>query len=180
LFENLKFIVIDEIHHYRGVFGSHLANVLRRLRRICNFYGSDPIFICCSATIANPAELASRITGVDVKLIDNNGAPTAKKHIIFYNPPLVNKELGIRRSSMLEAEGLAETLIRNNVQTIVFTRSRLNVEVLVTYLKDIYHGSSEGDRKVRGYRGGYLPNLRREIEKGLREGSITPRRRIPA
>ena len=173
LFENLKFIVIDEIHHYRGVFGSHLANVLRRLRRICNFYGSDPIFICCSATIANPAELASRITGADVKLIDNNGAPTAKKHIIFYNPPLVNKELGIRRSSMLEAEGLAETFIRNNVQTIVFTRSRLNVEVLVTYLKDIYHGAREGDRKVRGYRGGYLPNLRREIEKGLREGSIT-------
>lgn len=173
LFENLKFIVIDEIHHYRGVFGSHLANVLRRLRRICNFYGSDPIFICCSATIANPAELASRITGAEVKLIDNNGAPTAKKHIIFYNPPLVNKELGIRRSSLLEAEGLAETLIRNNVQTIVFTRSRLNVEVLVTYLKDIYHGSSEGDRRVRGYRGGYLPNLRREIERGLREGSIT-------
>lgn len=173
LFENLKFVVIDEIHHYRGVFGSHLANVLRRLRRICNFYGSDPIFICCSATIANPAELASRITGAEVKLIDNNGAPTAKKHIIFYNPPLVNKELGIRRSSLLEAEGLAETLIRNNVQTIVFTRSRLNVEVLVTYLKDIYHGSSEGDRRVRGYRGGYLPNLRREIEKGLREGSIT-------
>ena len=173
LFENLKFIVIDEIHHYRGVFGSHLANVLRRLRRICNFYGSDPIFICCSATIANPAELASRITGADVKLIDNNGAPAAKKHIIFYNPPLVNKELGIRRSSMLEAEGLAETLIRNNVQTIVFTRSRLNVEVLVTYLKDIYHGGNEGDRRVRGYRGGYLPNLRREIEKGLREGSIT-------
>ncbi len=173
LFENLKFVVIDEIHHYRGVFGSHLANVLRRLRRICNFYGSDPIFICCSATIANPAELASRITGADVKLIDNNGAPTAKKHILFYNPPLVNKELGIRRSSMLEAEGLAETLIRNNVQTIVFTRSRLNVEVLVTYLKDIYHGTREGDRRVRGYRGGYLPNLRREIEKGLREGSIT-------
>lgn len=173
LFENLKFVVIDEIHHYRGVFGSHLANVLRRLRRICNFYGSDPIFICCSATIANPAELASRITGADVKLIDNNGAPASKKHIIFYNPPLVNKELGIRRSSVLEAEGLAETLIRNNVQTIVFTRSRLNVEVLVTYLKDIYHGSSEGEKKVRGYRGGYLPNLRREIEKGLREGSIT-------
>lgn len=173
LFENLKFIVIDEVHHYRGVFGSHLANVLRRLRRICEFYGSNPQFICCSATIANPAELASRITGAEVKLIDNNGAPTSKKHIIFYNPPLVNKELGIRRSSMLEAEGLAEALIRNGVQTIVFTRSRLNVEVLVTYLKDIYHGSRDGDKRVRGYRGGYLPNLRREIERGLRDGSIT-------
>ncbi len=173
LFENLKFIVIDEVHHYRGVFGSHLANVIRRLRRICEFYGSNPQFICCSATIANPGELASRITGSEVKLIDNNGAPSSAKHIIFYNPPLVNKELGIRRSSMLEAEGLAETLIRNGVQTIVFTRSRLNVEVLVTYLKDIYHGTKDGDKKVRGYRGGYLPNLRREIEKGLREGSIT-------
>ena len=173
LFENLKFIVIDEVHHYRGVFGSHLANVIRRLRRICEFYGSNPQFICCSATIANPGELASRITGAEVKLIDNNGAPSCKKHIIFYNPPLVNKELGIRRSSMLEAEGLAESLIRNGVQTIVFTRSRLNVEVLVTYLKDIYHGKKDGDRRVRGYRGGYLPNLRREIEKGLREGSIT-------
>lgn len=173
LFENLKFIVIDEVHHYRGVFGSHLANVIRRLRRICEFYGSNPQFICCSATIANPGELASRITGAEVKLIDNNGAPSCEKHIIFYNPPLVNKELGIRRSSMLEAEGLAESLIRNGVQTIVFTRSRLNVEVLVTYLKDIYHGSKDADRRVRGYRGGYLPNLRREIEKGLREGSIT-------
>lgn len=173
LFENLKYIVIDEVHHYRGVFGSHLANTLRRLKRICDFYGSKPQFICCSATIANPAELASRITGADVKLIDNNGAPSGKKHIIFYNPPLVNKELGIRRSSLLEAEGLAESLIRNGVQTIVFTRSRLNVEVLVTYLKDIYHKSRDGDKRVRGYRGGYLPNLRREIEKGLRDGSIT-------
>ncbi len=173
LFENLKFIVIDEVHHYRGVFGSHLANVIRRLKRICDFYGSKPQFICCSATIANPAELASRITGADIRLIDNNGAPTSGKHIIFYNPPVVNKELGIRKSSMLEAERIAESLIRNDIQTIVFTRSRLNVEVLVTYLKDIYHGSRDGDKRVRGYRGGYLPNLRREIEKGLREGSIT-------
>ena len=173
LFENLKYIVIDEVHHYRGVFGSHLANTIRRLKRICDFYGSKPQFICCSATIANPAELASRITGTEVRLIDNNGAPTCNKHIIFYNPPLVNKELGIRRSSLLEAERLAESLIRNGIQTIVFTRSRLNVEVLVTYLRDIYHGSKDGDRRVRGYRGGYLPNLRREIEKGLREGSIT-------
>ncbi len=173
LFENLKFIVIDEVHHYRGVFGSHLANVIRRLRRICDFYGSKPQFICCSATIANPSELASRITGADIRLIDNNGAPTSEKHIIFYNPPVVNKELGIRKSSLLETERIAESLIRNDIQTIVFTRSRLNVEVLVTYLKDIYHGSKDGDKKVRGYRGGYLPGLRREIEKGLRDGSIT-------
>lgn len=173
LFENLKFIVIDEVHHYRGVFGSHLANVIRRLRRICNFYGSNPQFICCSATIANPVELASRITGSEVQLVDNNGSPSGKKHIILYNPPLVNKELGIRRSSTLEAKSLSEMLIRSGVQTIIFTRSRLNVEVLVTYLKDIFHGKMGGDNRVRGYRGGYLPSLRREIERGLREGSIT-------
>jgi len=173
LFENLKFVVIDEIHHYRGVFGSHLANVIRRLRRICNFYGSNPQFICCSATIANPAELASRVIGSDVVLVDNNGAPSGKKHIILYNPPVVNKELGIRKSSLLEARKIAEMLIRNDIQTIVFTRSRLSVEVLVTYLKDIFHGKMGLESRVRGYRGGYLPNLRREIEQGLRSGEIT-------
>lgn len=172
LFENLKFIVIDEVHHYRGVFGSHLANVIRRLKRICSFYGSNPQFICCSATIANPADLAQRITGCDVVLIDNNGAPSGKKHVIFYNPPLVNKELGIRKSSLLETRQLAEMLIKNDIKTIVFTRSRLSVEVLVTYLKDIFHGKMCGEDNVRGYRGGYLPNLRREIERGLRNGSI--------
>ncbi|MCX7710077.1 MAG: DEAD/DEAH box helicase, partial [Clostridia bacterium] len=173
LFENLKYIVIDEVHHYRGVFGSHLANVIRRLKRICDFYGSKPQFICCSATIANPDELAARITGSEITLIDNNGAPSGAKHIIFYNPPVVNKELGIRKSSMLEAKNLAESLVRNNIQTIVFTRSRLSVEVLVTYLKDIFFGQMGGENRIRGYRGGYLPNLRREIERGLRNGSIT-------
>lgn len=173
LFENLKFVVIDEIHHYRGVFGSHLANVMRRLKRICAFYGSNPQFICCSATIANPAELASRITGRSFTLIDNNGAPSGKKHIIFYNPPVVNRELGIRRSSILEARLIAELLVKNGVQTIVFTRSRLTTEVLVTYLKDIFRGKMDQEKKVRGYRGGYLPGLRREIEHGLRNGSIT-------
>ena len=173
LFENLRFVVIDEIHHYRGVFGSHLANVVRRLKRICDFYGSKPQFICCSATIANPVELASRITGRETELIDNNGAPSGKKHVIFYNPPLINRELGIRRSGTLEARFIAETLVKNGIQTIVFTRSRLNVEVLLTYLKDIFRGKIGGEEKVRGYRGGYLPNLRREIERGLRNGSIT-------
>lgn len=173
LFENLKYIVIDEVHHYRGVFGSHLANIIRRLKRICEFYGSNPQFICCSATIANPGELAGRITGEEVVLINKNGAPSGKKHIIFYNPPVVNKELGIRKSSMLEAKRFSETLIRNGVQTIVFTRSRLNVEVLVTYLKDIFFGKLGAEGRVRGYRGGYLPGLRREIERGLRDGSIT-------
>ncbi len=173
LFENLKYVVIDELHHYRGVFGSNLANVIRRLNRICRFYGSNPVFICCSATIANPVELAEKITGCSVELVDNNGAPSGKKHLIFYNPPVVNRELGIRRSSLLEARKLAELLIRNNIQTIVFTRSRLNVEVLATYLKDIFSRSLSGKNRIRGYRGGYLPSERREIERGLRSGEIT-------
>jgi DEAD/DEAH box helicase domain-containing protein len=173
LFENLKYIVIDEIHHYRGVFGSHLANVIRRLLRICRFYGSNPQFICCSATIANPLELAERIIGRKAVLVNDNGAPSGKKHIIFYNPPFINKELGIRRSSTIEAKNISRELIANNIQTIVFTRSRLNVEVLVTYLKDSVRHLKKGSSSVRGYRGGYLPLLRREIEKGLRSGSIT-------
>ncbi len=176
LFENLKYIVIDELHHYRGVLGSNLANVIRRLNRICRFYGSNPIFICCSATIANPGELAARITGHDVGIIDKNGAPSGTKHIVFYNPPVVNRELGIRKSSLLEARSLADLFIRNAIQTIVFTKSRLNVEVMVTYLKDIFKaksGALKGENRVRGYRGGYLPNLRREIERGLRSGNIT-------
>lgn len=172
LFENLKYIVIDEIHSYRGVFGSHLANVLRRLSRICKFYGSNPQFICCSATIANPKELAERIIGQEVALIDENGAPSGKKHLIFYNPPVVNKQLGIRRSSLFETRNLATTFILNGIQTIVFARSRLSVEVLVTYLKQLVQdklGKSDG---IRGYRSGYLPNQRREIEQGLRAGNI--------
>jgi len=172
LFENLKFVVIDEVHHYRGVFGSHLANVIRRLKRICSYYGSNPQFICCSATIANPGDLASRIIGRETVIIDKNGAPSGERHIIFYNPPVVNKELGIRKSSLLETRNLAEKLLRNDIQTIVFTRSRLNVEVLVTYLKQIFHGNMAQQNSIRGYRGGYLPNLRREIERGLRNGSI--------
>lgn len=172
LFENLKFIVIDEIHNYRGVFGSHLANVLRRLNRICEFYGSKAQFICCSATIANPVELASKLTGRNVSLIDKSGAPSGEKHIIFYNPPVVNKELGIRRSSTLEARKFAESFIKNRIQTIVFARSRLRVEVLVTYLKQLLKNKIKNNNSIRGYRGGYLPTQRRSIEKGLREGSI--------
>jgi DEAD/DEAH box helicase domain-containing protein len=172
LFENLKFIVIDEIHHYRGVFGSHLANVIRRLTRICKFYNSNPIFICCSATIANPGELASKIVNKSVTLVDNNGAPSGKKHIIFMNPSIINKQLGIRKSSLLEAKNLTQNLIKNGIQTIVFTRSRLSVEVLVTYLKDLYFNKINFGKKIRGYRGGYLPNLRREIERGLRNGEV--------
>lgn len=173
LFENLKYIVIDEIHQYRGVLGSHLANVIRRLLRLCSFYGSKPLFICCSATIANPDELSGKITGRKMYLVNNNGAPSGEKHFLLYNPPVVNKELGIRKSSLLEARKIAEAFIRNNISTMVFTKSRLSTEVLVTYLKDILHDKLEGGGRIRGYRGGYLPGLRREIERGLRNGSIT-------
>lgn len=172
LFSNLKFVVIDEVHTYRGVFGSHTANVLRRLARICRFYGSDPIFICSSATIANPKELAEKLTGESMVLIDKNGAPSGGKNLIFYNPPVVNRQLGIRRSSILEAKNLASTFLKNRIQTIIFARSRLAVEILLTYIKEEMKKIPKGAESVRGYRGGYLPKERREIEKGLRQGEI--------
>lgn len=173
LFENLQYIIIDEIHAYRGVFGSNLANVVRRLKRIAAFYGSRPQFICCSATIANPRELAEQMTGEAMTLIDDNGAPMGERHVVFYNPPVVNKQLGIRKSSLLESRALASVLVKNDVQTIVFARSRLQVEVLVKYLKDLVVDSLGKSGRVRGYRGGYLPTQRREIEHGLRNGDIT-------
>ena len=173
LFENLRFIVIDEIHAYLGLFGSNLANVIRRLKRIAAFYGAHPQFICCSATIANPKELAEQITGEEMTLIDDNGAPSGEKNIIFYNPPVINKQLGIRKSSLAEARALASLLVKNAIQTIVFARSRLQVEVLTKYLKDLVTDALGNSRAVRGYRGGYLPTHRREIEHGLRSGEIT-------
>lgn len=172
LFENLRYIVIDEIHHYRGIFGSHFANVLRRLKRICAFYGSQPQFICCSATIANPAEFARHLTGEALELIDDNGAPRGRKHFIFYNPPVVNRELGIRRSYIHEAEKVAGKFLGHQVQTIVFARSRMRVEILLTYLKEFMRRNNKPEHLVRGYRGGYLPLERREIERGLRSGEI--------
>lgn len=171
LFENVRYIIIDELHSYRGVFGSHVANVIRRLKRICRFYGSSPQFICASATIDNPKEHAERLTGEDVALIDNNGAPMGEKHFVFYNPPVVNRQLGIRRSSVLETRRLAGMLLQQGVQTIVFARSRVRVELLLTYLQDLIRDKVEAPT-IRGYRGGYLPKLRREIERGLRSGAI--------
>ncbi|WP_273853574.1 DEAD/DEAH box helicase [Guptibacillus spartinae] len=171
LFENLKVIVIDELHTYRGVFGSHVANVIRRLKRICEFYGSNPIFICTSATIANPKELAEELTGEQITLINNNGAPTGRKHFVLYNPPVVNQALNIRRSATLEARNLAVELLKNNIQTIVFARSRVRVEILLTYLQQLEQREL-GPRSIMGYRGGYLPKQRREIERGLRNGDI--------
>ncbi len=172
LFENLQYVVIDEIHHYRGVFGSHLANVLRRLRRICEFYGSDPRFICCSATIANPKELAEKIIEKPVRLVENNGAPAGEKHFLFYNPPVVNAELGIRKSSVKEAVRIATQLLSKDIQAIIFARSRLRVEILTTYLKEAVKRLGKSSDLVRGYRGGYLPTERREIEQGLRNGKV--------
>lgn len=172
LFENLKYIVIDEVHHYRGVFGSHLANVLRRLKRICEFYQSEPQFICCSATIENPKELTEALVDEKFELIDNNGAPSGEKVVLFYNPPVVNQELGIRRSVILEARRLAAHFLAENIQTIVFARSRLRVEILAKYLKREI-GRLKGDpSRIRGYRGGYLPSERHAIEQGIKKGEI--------
>ena len=172
LFENLRYVVIDEIHAYRGVFGSNLANVIRRLKRICAFYGSHPTFICCSATIANPGELAEAMIGRPVRLIDENGAPAGERHVVFYDPPVVNRQLGIRAGSIPETRNIAAGLLRAGVQSIVFARARLTVEVLVRYLKDMVRDPLGNAGRVRGYRGGYLPTQRREIERELRAGNI--------
>ncbi|WP_251554721.1 DEAD/DEAH box helicase [Neobacillus muris] len=171
LFENLQFVVIDELHTYRGVFGSHVANVIRRLKRICEYYGSHPVFICTSATIANPLELAERLTEESMELIDNNGAPSGTKHFVFYNPPIVNKPLNIRRSATLEVRNIAGELLKNKIQTIVFARSRVRVEIILTYLQELVNNQL-GPKSIMGYRGGYLPTERRKIEKGLRSGDI--------
>jgi DEAD/DEAH box helicase domain-containing protein len=172
LFENLRYIVIDELHSYRGVFGSHLANVLRRLKRLCDFYGAKPQFICCSATIANPGELAQALTGHALHLIDRNGAPAGERYMIFYNPPVVNRQLGIRRSYINETRRIAMEFLDHGQQTLVFANNRLATEVLVTYLKDACDRGRIPTETVRGYRGGYLPRERREIEQRLRAGDI--------
>jgi len=174
LFSSLEFVVIDELHTYRGLFGSQVANVIRRLKRICAFYGSTPTFICASATIANPLELARRLLEEEnVELVERSGAPRGERRLIFYNPPLVNREMGIRRSSMLEARRIAAPWIRSGVQTIVFCRSRLQVEVMLSYLRQDLAPRLDALQRVRGYRAGYLPLHRREIEAGLRHGQIT-------
>jgi DEAD/DEAH box helicase domain-containing protein len=172
VFENLRYIVLDELHTYRGVFGSHLTNVLRRLDRIARFYGSRPQFICCSATIANPGELAAQLIEREVGVIEENGAPAAEKLFVFYNPPMVNRNLGIRRSYLNETTRVAKELLARKLQTIVFANSRLHTEVLLTYLQQANPPKPGQPEPVRGYRGGYLPGERREIERGLREGRV--------
>jgi DEAD/DEAH box helicase domain-containing protein len=184
-FTNLRFVVIDETHTYRGVFGSHVANVLRRLKRIANFYGANPQFILASATIGNPKELAERLIEEPVHLIDNDGSARGPRHFIIYNPPIVDEALGLRKSSLLESVRLAQDLINSNVQSVVFARSRRSVEIILRYVQgDLtpdsspesplidYQSLPSPQSMIRGYRSGYLPTQRREIEKGLREGTI--------
>src|SRR5687768_6429270 len=203
-FTNLKFVVIDEMHTYRGVFGSHVANVLRRLKRVARFYGAKPQFILASATIGNPKELAENLIEEPVYLIDNDGSARGPRHFIIYNPPLTDESLGLRKSSLLEGVRLAQDLLRNDIQSVVFARSRRSVEIILRYLQENQSPREASNSQfqrgldtpfkehsglldhqpdsnslisnlqspIRGYRSGYLPHQRREIEKGLRDGSV--------
>ncbi|MDR2028518.1 MAG: DEAD/DEAH box helicase [Treponema sp.] len=173
-FSHLKYIVIDEAHAYRGVLGSHVADLLRRLRRVAAFYGSKPQFILCSATIANPLELAETLIGEPVTLVDNNGAPRGEKRIILYNPPLVDPVQGIRRSVVTESRRWMLALLKGGIKTILFAHSRIKTEIAAAYVnEDLANIYTDNSRiKVEAYRGGLLPNDRREIERGLREGRI--------
>ncbi len=172
LLRSLRYVVIDELHTYRGLFGSHLANVLRRLFRLCSFYGSDPTVICCSATIANPGELAERLLERPVTVIERSGAPQAERHLWFWQPPVAEGTMGVRRSAVLEARRLMTELLGLDLQTIGFCRSRSGVEVLLSYLRQLRPGRPGEPEPVRGYRGGYLPLERRAIEAGLRSGRV--------
>ena len=177
----LRYVIIDEMHSYRGVFGSHVANVLRRLRRVAAHYGSRPQFLLTSATIANPKQLAEILTEQPVRVIDRNGAPQGEKHILLYAPPLYDPIQGLRRSSVLETQDLAVRFLQGGLQTIVFGRARLTVELLLSYIRERMQATDSGEwtmdsstnsRSIRGYRGGYLPQERRQIEAGLRAGTV--------
>lgn len=172
LFESLRYVVIDEMHTYRGVFGSHVANVIRRLRRVCRFHGSDPVFILSSATIANPAELAAALVGAEVTPITESGAPRGERHLLLWNPPVVNADLGIRASARSQVTRLARGAVRAGLKTIVFARSRLMVEVITKYLKDVFDPDPRKAPRVAAYRGGYLPTERRRTEQALRAGRV--------
>ena len=179
-FRNLQFVVIDEMHIYRGVFGSHVANVLRRLKRIAAFYGASPQFILTSATIANPVELAEKLIEAPVELVREDGSARGAQHFLIYNPPVVNEDLGVRRGILQESVYLTGDLLTYNVQTLLFGRSRRTVELMLRYLREaaLTPGPSPGGRgaggegEIRSYRSGYLPAHRREIERGLREGTV--------
>jgi len=172
LFEQLRIIVIDELHTYRGVFGSHVANVIRRLLRLCAHYGSRPVIVCCSATIANPAELAAMLTGRPPILVDRNGAPSGERHVLLVEPPLTHPTTGARGSALTLAHRWALPFLRAGRQTVVFGRTRTAVEIMLSTLREALRQDLGPRSRVRGYRGGYLPTERRSIEKGLREGEI--------
>jgi DEAD/DEAH box helicase domain-containing protein len=189
-FRGLRFVVIDEMHTYRGVFGSHVANVIRRLKRVAKFHGAELQFILSSATIGNPRELAQRLIEAEVELVDRDGSSRGPRTFLFYNPPVVDQALGLRKSSTLESVRLAQDLHAHGVQTVLFARSRRNVELMLTYMQAAEAGASAaqpgargpaarpappaaGASSIRGYRSGYLPSARREIEQGLRDGSVT-------
>ena len=171
-FENLRYVVIDEMHTYRGVFGSHMANVIRRLMRICAFYRTQPTFIFCSATIANPKELAEALLGAPVTAITDSGAPSGEKHLLLWNPPVINPDLGLRASARSQTTRLARAAITSGLKTIVFANSRLMVEVLTKYLKDTFDHDPRKPARIAAYRGGYLPGQRRQTEGQLREGTL--------
>lgn len=171
-FENLQYVVIDEIHTYRGVFGSHVTNVLRRLKRICAFYGASPQFILCSATIGNPQAHAQALIEERVHAITESGAPTGDKHVLLWNPPVVNADLGLRASARSQSNRIARIAIKSGLKTLVFAQSRLMVEVLTKYLKDIFDHDPRKPARIRAYRGGYLPSERRQAERAMREGRI--------
>ena len=172
LFEQLRVIVIDELHTYRGVFGSHVANVIRRLLRLCAYYGSHPVIVCCSATIANPAELATTLTGRTPVLVDHNGAPAGERHVLLVEPPLTHAATGARGSNLTLAHRWAIPFLRAGRQTVVFGRSRTAVEIMLSTLREALRQDLGPRSRVRGYRGGYLPTERRAIERGLRDGEI--------
>ncbi len=171
-FESLRYVVIDEMHSYRGVFGSHVANVMRRLRRICRFYGSEPLFILCSATIANPQQLASELIGGEVEAITESGAPQGARHLLLWNPPVVNPDLGIRASARSQTTRITKLALQHGLKSIVFAQSRLMVEVLTKYLKDSFDRDPRRPARVAAYRGGYLPSERRDMERRLRQGEL--------
>ena len=171
-FSNLRWVVLDELHVYRGIFGSHVANLIRRLQRVCRFYGSEPQFLCASATIANPQQLAERLLEAPVSAVEEDGSPQGQKHFLIYNPPLVDRQLGIRRSAILAAVDVADLLLKASVQSIIFARARLTTEVLLGYLREVVAARGGDPDLIRGYRGGYLSAQRRQIEQGLREGEV--------
>ncbi|HEU4673385.1 MAG TPA: DEAD/DEAH box helicase [Candidatus Limnocylindrales bacterium] len=172
LFEQLRIVVVDELHTYRGVFGSHVANVLRRLLRICAHYGSHPVIVCCSATIGNPAELAATLTGRPARLVDRNGAPSGERHVLLVDPPILDRSTGARGSALTLANRWALPFLRAGRQTIVFGRARTSVEILLSGLREALREGFGPRSRIRGYRGGYLPTERRAIERGLRDGEV--------